>query len=174
MRRSSSVLAGALLGVMGGVSSCAGELRGDPSSYEALRSTSGNCDAVPIFTKHCATSVCHSGSNPTGELDLSAKGIESRLVGVASKSNGCETRLLIDPNDVNKSFLLEKLESSLPACGVQMPQTGDISPQELACIRTWVTALVADGGAGSSDGGKAPGADAAGKDASMADSGGTP
>jgi hypothetical protein len=173
MRRSSSVLAGALLGVMGGVSSCAGELRGDPASYEALRSTSGKCDAVPVFTRHCASAACHSGSNPTGSLDLSAKGIESRLLGVNSKSNGCEARLLIDPSDVDKSFLLEKIENASPMCGVRMPLVGDISPQELACIRSWVTALVGDGGVGLPDGGRAPRPDA-GTDASTPDSGAKP
>jgi hypothetical protein len=149
-----------------------------------LRSTSGRCDATPIFTRHCATSNCHSGGNPSGELDLSTHGtdagapavpVESRLVGVASKSNGCEARLLIDPNDVEQSFLLEKLESTAPECGVQMPLTGDISRQERACIRSWVVGLVGDGGL-AGDGSAPPPADGsgAGADASTSDSGVTP
>lgn len=180
MRRSSWALAGVFLGgvgLLGGAPSCAGELKGDPASYRVLHATSGTCDALPVFARRCGTSACHSGDLPAGGLDLKSAGLPARLVGVASTSVGCESRLLVDPSDTSKSFILEKLENTMPQCGEQMPLVGQLTGEELACIQTWVAAL------GSGDGGAAaPGKDAsvtppapdAGTGAGAADAGGTP
>jgi hypothetical protein len=89
---------------------------------------------------------------------------------------GCESRLLVDPGDISKSFLLEKLLNTTPQCGAQMPEVGNLTDEQLACIQSYVAGL------GPGDGGSAPGTDAsvtppapdAGKGASTADAGGKP
>jgi hypothetical protein len=184
MRRSTWTLAAAARGALGALvlafalpavsSSCAGKLRGDPASYQVSRSTSGTCDAIPVFTRHCATAACHVGDNATGGLDLSAAGIESRLVGVKSQSNGCQDRLLIDPSAPDKSFLLEKIDERMPSCGVRMPLVGDLSAEERACIHTWVLSLVASDGGDAGHSGRTGSGDASVRDASVRDAAGSP
>lgn len=155
-----NALLGAALSAL--LPSCAGELSGDPESYKVKPEQPG-CDAVAVFAKHCATG-CHSGKEPAGGLDLGSSGVAKRLVGVASTNAGCESKRLIDPTDVNRSFLLEKVESDAPSCGDPMPLAGEITVAERECIRVWATALVGDGG-------NAPPASAA--DASTTTEGGT-
>jgi hypothetical protein len=179
MRRSSWALAGVFLGglgLLGGAPSCAGELKGDPASYRVARASAGPCDATPVFAKVCGNAVCHSGDSPAGSLDLKSAGLPARLVGVHSTNMGCESRLLIDPNDTSKSFLLEKLLNTSPQCGDQMPQVGNLTDEDLACIESYVAGL------GSGDGGAAPGTDGSvpppasdsGPGAGLADAGGKP
>ncbi|HEX7668350.1 MAG TPA: hypothetical protein VF395_02145 [Polyangiaceae bacterium] len=168
MRRSSWALTGAFfggVGLLGGAPSCAGELKGDPASYRVARASTGPCDATPVFARRCGTSGCHSGDLPAGSLDLKSVGLPARLVGIASTNKGCESRLLVDPGDVSKSFVLEKLENSMPKCGDPMPLVGNLTAEELACIESYIASL------GSRDGGASPGTDA-GKGASTADAGG--
>jgi hypothetical protein len=110
---------------------------------------------------------------PQEGLDLGSPGLAARLVGGAAKSKGCEARLLIDPSDIAKSFLLEKLETPSPECGAQMPLVGDFSPVDLACVQSWVAALVAGGDAGPV--GASPDASVTvSKDAGARDAGGMP
>jgi len=88
-------------------------------------------------------------------------------VGVTAKGEGCESRLLIDPSDVDRSYVLEKIESSSPECGQAMPLTGRLTDAEKACIRAWATAL-AGGPSKRDSGGGTPEASAP-----VVDSGGT-
>ena len=173
MRRTSGcLLASPLVFVVS--AGCAGQLEGDEASYRAQREP--GCNVVPVFAEHCASSFCHGGAAPQEGLDLGSPGVRSRLLGVSAKGKGCESRLLIDPADVDKSYLLEKVESTSPACGVQMPLTGRITDAERECIRIWATALA--GGPSKGDSGTPLGPDASGStpDASTpsGDSGGAP
>jgi len=118
---------------------CAGELEGDEASYRAQREP--GCNVVPVFAQRCASAFCHGGTAPQESLDLGSEGLRTRLVGVAAKGEGCGSRLLIDPSDVERSYVLEKVESTSPECGGAMPLTGRLTDAEKACIRAWVTAL---------------------------------
>ena len=150
---------------------CAGELEGDEASYRVQREP--GCNVVPIFAQRCGNPVCHGGATPPGGLNLASEGVRSRLVGVAATGTGCDSgavgRVLIDTSDVDKSYLLEKIESTTPQCGGTMPLTGRLTDAEKACIRTWATALA--GGPSKHDSGAPPRSDAS---APGADSGGTP
>ncbi|HVU01422.1 MAG TPA: hypothetical protein VHE30_06705 [Polyangiaceae bacterium] len=163
--------------VSGGLAAggCAGTLEGDEASYRIVPEP--GCDVVPVFEAHCASPACHGGSTPQQGLDLASIGVRSRLLGVHSKSTGCEDRFLVDPADVNESFLLEKLESGSPSCGDPMPLTGEISDDEKACIRTWAVAVTGgpkDAGA-SAPGDASPGPGSVDSGAGSAgDSGGSP
>jgi hypothetical protein len=143
---------------LGVSASCAGELEGDEASYRAQHEP--GCNVIPIFAQRCANSVCHGGSLPQEGLDLGSEGVRKRLLGVMAKGKGCESRVLIDPSDVDKSYVLEKIESTAPECGVQMPLTGRLTDTEKACIRTWATALA--GGPSKHDSGPSTGPDSGG------------
>jgi hypothetical protein len=108
-----------------------------------------------IFAAKCASTVCHDSSSPQAGLDLSVANLQSVLVGVASADSDCSDRLLIDPNDVGNSFLLEKLENSVPECGDPMPYGSVLPPADVACIRQWVESL-GTGGPPTGDGGGSP------------------
>jgi hypothetical protein len=162
-----------------GAVACAGDLSGDPENYRVVTPTTvAGCNAIPILTATCATNGCHGNASPQVGLNLGAPGVDARLVGVHSKSAGCESRLLIDPESVQDSFLLEKLTSQKPECGDPMPLVGTLSAEELACIRSWVFALVgADAAAGTPPDASAPPPPDGGSDAgavSAPDGGGTP
>lgn len=154
---------------------CAGELEGDEASYKAQHEP--GCNVVPIFAQRCATNFCHAATGSQEGLDLGSDGVRARLVGVHAKGKpegkpSCENRLLIDPSDVDKSYLLEKIESTAPQCGAPMPLTGRLTDAEKACIRTWATAIA--GGPSKHDSGPSPASDGGGTpDSSIADSGGT-
>lgn len=127
------------------LASCAGELEGGPSRYR-VDSTEVGC-ATDLFAEKCANAYCHDSSDPTGGLDLASFGYRDRLVDVAPSDPDCKDRKLIDPVHSERSFLLEKLEKSAPQCGDQMPLSGEPpSPDELACVREWVNALVGNDG----------------------------
>lgn len=132
------------------------------------------CDALPIFER-CAGSICHSGEDALGTVDLLSPGVEGRLVGVpASYANvddaaDCPTEnpeLLVDPNDIEASLMLTKLLGT-HACGdgMPVPNPPGLNDAEVDCVRKWIQGLVAagTGGAPGSGGGTASGgADQAG------------
>jgi hypothetical protein len=89
-----------------------------------------------IFKPKCSQSGCHSSRAPAAGLDLLSPDVAARLVGVPSRV--CEDRLLIDPSDPSRDFLVEKLEP-LPQCGSRMPLIGKpLSAEQVTCIREWV------------------------------------
>lgn len=131
---------------------CPGTLD-DPDSFRPC-----TAETVPtvLFPKACGNSLCHDSSNPEAELDLRSPDVASRLVNVPSVDTACETRLLIDPNNPDNSFLIEKLTQSKPECGDPMPAAGSLSDQEIQCVKDWVTSVV--GGSGTGGGGGSSGA----------------
>jgi hypothetical protein len=101
-----------------------------------------SCGDVPesIIHETCTGTICHhSGNAPAGRLDLSSPCIADRMVGVVSS---CSGRLLIDPSDVSRSFVLDKLEHDPPECGGEsMPFDSHLSPAALRCMQLWVQAV---------------------------------
>lgn len=100
------------------------------------------CGDVPvsIIQETCTGTICHhAGPTPAGGLDLESPCIADRLVGVVST---CKGRQLIDPSDIGRSFVLDKLEHDPPDCnGETMPFDGHLAPDALACMELWVQAV---------------------------------
>jgi hypothetical protein len=83
-------------------------------------------DVQPIFTFNCAKSGCHSSNAPMQGQDLSDGNAYSNIVGVptryATDTNPhqyfeCKHMNRIEPNDVNRSFIIYKLEHSKELTG---------------------------------------------------------
>jgi hypothetical protein len=100
------------------------------------------CQNVPrkIIANNCIGGICHDSSGlPAGNLDLMAPCVADRLVNVMSSCMGMQ---LIDTADPERSFLLDKINSQTPKCGVSMPDRGHLPPDELACMNAWVRAVI--------------------------------
>jgi hypothetical protein len=171
-----------LLGALGSAAlllGCPGTLD-DPSAFETVQlepCPSGYDVEKDLFQSTCAASACHDSTDAAGTLDLGSPGVASRLIGVAASDPKCKSRLLIDPNSPDKSFLIEKLEKAKPQCGVQMPNgSKPLGGDVIQCVVDWVHAHVGntDGGLeGGGDGEAGPEAGDAGADGDAAsDAGG--
>jgi hypothetical protein len=112
-------------------------------AFDAGADAAPACHDVPafIFGEVCSGGICHhAGSGQAAHLDLESPCVADRLVGVAST---CMHEPLVDPNDPDGGFLLEKLSATKPKCGgASMPYGNHLPARELACVRKWVTALV--------------------------------
>jgi hypothetical protein len=125
---------------------CPGEIA-DPSAFLDPPADAG-CDAPgTVFTPVCG--VCHHAQpGELGELDLTSPSLESRIVNVTSAE--CGPAILVVPGQPANSFLYDKISSATPTCGAQMPQTGSLTPSQIQCVSSWITALAP---AGSTDAG---------------------
>ena len=97
-----------------------------------------------IFEGNCATSRCHSGARPRGDLDLTAGRAWASLVNVPAS---CGSNPLVAPGDVEGSYLWHKLtRSAMELCsGDQMPKQGESLPSDdLEIIRAWICAGALD------------------------------
>jgi hypothetical protein len=89
----------------------------------------------------CSGSVCHSGGDPAAELDMVSTNLAARLVDVPSSM--CEGRLLVDSQNPEASFFLEKVRASDPECGAPMPFIGDpMNADEIACVEDFIHSLL--------------------------------
>ncbi len=143
----------------------------DPSRF---RNVAGTCPSdfdveVDLFRQTCAQLGCHTGG-PTlaaAGLDLGAPGVGPRLL--AHRSSECGGRALVDPYHLGDSYLVEKVDEDVPACGERMPDGMEpLNPVERACLGEYLEALVAshagdaavpppaDAGAAAPEGGGAP------------------
>ena len=92
-----------------------------------------------VFTPTCATSNCHNGANPAGNLDLrDADTSFGQLVGVPSDDDPMILR--VAPGAPDDSYLVHKIEGTA-AQGQQMPPGGaaPLSQSEITAIRQWIT-----------------------------------
>jgi hypothetical protein len=125
---------------------CPGEIP-DPGAFLNPVPDSG-CDAPgTVFMTICAE-CHHAPPGQLGELDLNSPNVESRLVGVGSAACGSQN-ILVVAGQPDASYLYQKITSPTPACGAQMPQVGTLTPAQIQCVATWITALApsgADGG----------------------------
>jgi hypothetical protein len=96
----------------------------------------GACVDVPneLFVKVCAISGCHSSASKSQGLDLEAPDPGTRLTGACATGGG----YLIDPEAPDQSVIYTKLTPS-PPFGLRMPYGGAaLTPDELACVLTWI------------------------------------
>jgi hypothetical protein len=119
--------------------------------------------AQAVFNSRCTS--CHGGSQPQGNLDLSATAVTA---GLARHATGCPTRQLVVPGLPDESVLIEKVTQDRPSCGALMPPGGRLSPSEVATLRAWVESLAPP----AADSGSDAAGDATAGDADMDASGG--
>lgn len=101
----------------------------------------GSCSLdvhADILVPSCGADGCHGAGSSQLDLDLASEGFEARLVDAPAQ--GCDGRRLVVPGDPDTSYLIEKIEGT-PECGDRMPIIGELTQEELTCIRLWVTSL---------------------------------
>jgi hypothetical protein len=115
-----------------------GTIDEDCACAEELPTFSGSVQ--PIFDAHCTS--CHSGSMPPRGQDLSDGVSHDMIVNVASVELSTMDR--IEPNDVDNSYLIHKIEGTqrdVGGSGVRMPAGGPyLSDAEIDTIKGWVEA----------------------------------
>jgi hypothetical protein len=105
-----------------------------------------DCMNVPktIIASNCIGGSCHHTPNrfspAAAMLDLMAPCVADRLVGVPSST--CKGIPRIDAQNVENSFLVNKLEAEIPICGVPMPLDSHLTPEQHRCMRAWINAVV--------------------------------
>ncbi len=133
------------------VAGCYGGIRGgsDPKdSAEQGDDDHGDppppdCDLQAVFAhedNRCSSQGCHGEQHVAG-LDLLSEGLGERLVGRPSATAACGGRLLVDPEQPDRSLMLTQLtpEGVADGCGVIMPVGSQgVSAEHLACIEQWV------------------------------------
>jgi hypothetical protein len=88
-----------------------------------------------LFAPRCATSGCHTATNPAGNLDLVSPGVAARL---SSGTSSCEDR----PIAAN---MLDKVKPT-PTCGAPMPLGGTpLNTQEQDCLEVYLQRITAGG-----------------------------
>lgn len=106
------------------------------------------CDIQAVMAKpenSCTNAGCHGAQFQAG-LDLRSMGLEERVFGVPGSGEGCESQLLVNPENPESSLLLAKIDPDRFAksntCGDLMP-TGSkgLSGEDLGCFERWVTAM---------------------------------
>ena len=83
-------------------------------------------DIQPIFDKHCNTAGCHSGNNPSGNLNLEAAVAYSQL----SKKNNS----YLDTLNPKYSVLYASMNST----GNPMPPNGKLDRCTLDLVLKWI------------------------------------
>lgn len=118
---------------------CPGSLE-DPERFADLPACRGGVDVERLLRERCADAACH-GACPSNDhgLDLLSPNLADRVVGVPSKV--CDGLLLVDPDDLDNSFLFGKLISPPAGCGNRMPLTGALTTTELSCVQSYVERL---------------------------------
>jgi hypothetical protein len=105
-----------------------------------------DCKNVPktIIASNCIGGSCHHTPNrfspAAAMLDLMAPCVADRLAGVPSST--CKGIPRIDVQNVENSFLLNKLEAEIPICGVPMPLDSHLTSEQHRCMRAWINAVV--------------------------------
>jgi hypothetical protein len=108
----------------------------------------------------CSASICHQQSRREGDLSLDVTDplgpqIAADLIGVPAAYNVADREncpnpreLRVDPDNIENSLVLKKLDGRF-SCGELMPNvelpewTSETRPASLACVRAWLTQLVA-------------------------------
>ncbi len=91
-----------------------------------------------VFDVSCAASSCHDNQNPAAGLDLStAEESAAGLINVASTEVG--PQLLVEPFEVEGSYLFEKIAEEEPAVGGRMPLGGiPLCQAKIDAVEFWI------------------------------------
>ena len=95
-----------------------------------------------IFTPSCISSSCHSSGTQAGGLSLAPSESYEALVGVVPVNSAAAKRglLLVAPDDVKASFLVNKVKGDLgDRQGLVMPLGAPpLNPDQIAMIEIWI------------------------------------
>lgn len=90
-----------------------------------------------IFSRNCALSGCHVGTNAQQGMDLSAGQAHANIVGVPSREQPNLFR--VAPGDPDASYLMQKIEGAPGIVGDRMPLgRTPLSIDEIDLIRRWI------------------------------------
>ncbi len=121
-----------------GASGCVGGID-DPQKFTGGASCTTE-DVELLFAETCGGTVCHAaGAEPAGGLDLESPGAAERMIG--APADVCAGFELVVPGDPDSSFLVSKLEGPPEGCGDPMPVVGNLSDDEIACVRDWIVSV---------------------------------
>lgn len=98
-----------------------------------------------FFGPTCVLGRCHTTLAPAGGLSLTNRGtsVYDGLVNVPSSA--LPDRIRVVPYDPSASYLIEKLESEMPAAGTRMPPANaGVSQDRIDQIRAWILAGALD------------------------------
>ena len=99
-----------------------------PSASVTTTPVSFSNDIAPIFNNRCTK--CHSGSQASGQLDLS---------NYASIMAGGKTGAVINPGDASKSLLISLVQSG------KMPKKGaKLTADQVKALEDWVSSGAQD------------------------------
>ncbi|WP_224248496.1 PKD domain-containing protein [Hyalangium gracile] len=97
-------------------------------------------DVQAIWNDKCTR--CHSGTSPSGRLDLSASRSYSSLINGATNSTSCSTLRRVAATRPDSSLLIRKITGT--SCGGRMPQDDTQyfanNPGLVTLIRSWILA----------------------------------
>jgi len=89
-----------------------------------------------VFSVSCALSGCHSGSSPTGGMNLSAGVAYGNIVLVPSTERADLDR--IQPGEPDLSYLVKKIRGDPDIVGSPMPLIGTITSAQRQLVIDWV------------------------------------
>jgi hypothetical protein len=120
---------------------CTGTATGDSISGAPIQhqcSPTAESIRSRLFAASCDGAGCHGIQAPAVGLSLTATSPE-QLIGASSAL--CGDWAMVVPGSPEKSFLYQKLVSSMPACGDPMPLGGRVSDADAECVRAWIAGL---------------------------------
>ena len=94
-------------------------------------------EVAQILKKNCSTSGCHQGRFPPMNLNLDPSVFKKSLIDIPSQ--GLSHLKLVDTDDVEKSYLLMKINGDKALQGKQMPLNAPpLNEQEIETIKRWI------------------------------------
>lgn len=118
---------------------CAGTMDTNAMLQSATTLVSYALDVEPLFRARCATSGCHSGTSPVGNLNLAPGLGYAQLVGVLSQED--PPMLRVTPGDSANSYLYSKLiGGGKPGYLVMPPPTSGVAltAAEIDMVKQWI------------------------------------
>jgi hypothetical protein len=123
---------------------------GDTNAIEALVDTFVDAAVValeppvsfassvqPIFSASCATSGCHSGAFPAGNMNLESGQAYGNIVNVVSLEVPALKRVL--PGAASSSYLYQKITNAMGIVGLPMPLGSYPMPSDdIDAIEAWI------------------------------------
>ena len=90
-----------------------------------------------ILTPNCAG--CHGGANPSANLALDT--VENSFAALVNQESGMVAFLLVEPNNPDDSYLVQKIENTAGIVGQRMPIGAPaLSAAQISFIRDWINA----------------------------------